>query len=67
MKTSHFFTFNIVICGEIESDINFLYERLIHSNRKVNFEYYGLAKHLLYRLQDPLCIKDEEWDDSKLS
>nr|PNR35391.1 hypothetical protein PHYPA_023291 [Physcomitrium patens] len=59
-------TFNVATYYEVDDDVKFLHEKMIHLNREEDFEYYGLAKHLLQRLED-LCIKDEEWNDLKLS
>nr|PNR42831.1 hypothetical protein PHYPA_017662 [Physcomitrium patens] len=62
-----FATFNVATYDEVQDDVKVVYERLIHANGIDDFEYCGLAKHLLQRLEDLLHIDEEELDDLKLS
>ncbi|XP_073394101.1 uncharacterized protein [Physcomitrium patens] len=62
-----FATFNVATYEEVEGDVKVVHERLIHANGIDDFEYCGLAKHLLKRLEDLLYIDDEELDDLNLS
>lgn len=63
LKTLNFFSFNVATCDENKGDIKFLYDRLIHINRKEVFEYYRLAEHLLERLEDFHYVEVEKLDD----
>nr|PNR42855.1 hypothetical protein PHYPA_017686 [Physcomitrium patens] len=62
-----FATFDVATYDEVQGDVQFLHERLIEASEEEDFEYCGLAKHLLQRLEDLLCIEDEKWDDFKPS
>lgn len=42
---------------EIKYDVKFLHVRLIHTNKKDNFGYYGIAKYLLQRSKDMNLIE----------
>nr|PNR36586.1 hypothetical protein PHYPA_022437 [Physcomitrium patens] len=42
-----FATFSIATCQEVEDDVIFKHERLIHVSKEEDFEYHALIKHLL--------------------
>lgn len=61
-----FATFNVATQDELKEDVEFLQKKLIQVNGEEDFEYFGLAKHLLQRYEDLLCIDGGELDNLKL-
>uniref|UniRef100_A0A7I4BJG8 Protein kinase domain-containing protein n=1 Tax=Physcomitrium patens TaxID=3218 RepID=A0A7I4BJG8_PHYPA len=51
-----FATFNVATQDELKEDVEFLQKKLIQVNGEEDFEYFGLAKHLLQRYEDLLCV-----------
>lgn len=56
-KDNTFATFDVATCNEVEDDVKFLHNRLIHTNGQDYFEYYGLAMHLLHKFEELHFIK----------
>ncbi|XP_073396919.1 uncharacterized protein [Physcomitrium patens] len=57
-----FATFNVATCQEVEVDVIFLHELLIHASKEEDFEHHASVKHLLQRYKDLYYIEIGELD-----